>query len=81
VQAKALLALARPQEALAAAERACASPRSVPADMFVRICALATIGERDRAVTEFGQLRPAFAGTLPFKETATELRRLGIPIE
>jgi tetratricopeptide (TPR) repeat protein len=81
LRAKVLLLLGRSQEALAAAERACADPHSVPADRFIRIRALAAIGEKDRAVAEMQQLRPQFEGTLPFAEAAAELQRLGVAID
>jgi len=80
-RAKALLLLGRSQEALAAAERACADPHSVPADKFVRICTLAAVGEKDRAVAEMQQFRPEFEGTLPFAEAVAELKRLGVAID
>jgi hypothetical protein len=81
MRAKTLLMLCRPHEALAAAERACAAPHSVPADKFVRICARAAVGEKDRAVGELQQLRGEYEGTLPFDEAVAELKRLGLTIE
>ena len=81
LRAKTLLMLDRPQEALAAAERACADPHSVPADKFVRIRALAAVGETNRAVAELRQLQPEFEGTRPFAEAAADLMRLGFAIE
>jgi tetratricopeptide (TPR) repeat protein len=81
MQAKALLVVGRPQEALVAAERACAAPHSVPADRFVRITALAAIGDTDRAVAEFKELAPDFKGTASYTEAAAELKRLGAAID
>jgi hypothetical protein len=80
LQAKVLLTLSRPKEALAAAEQACADPHSVPADRFVRLCARAAVGEKDRALAELELLRPQFAGTRPFAEAIAELKRLGVAV-
>jgi tetratricopeptide (TPR) repeat protein len=80
LRALALLKLGRPQEALAAVERACADPHSVPADKFVRIRALAAIGEKERAVAELQQLQPEYEGTLAFVEAVADLKRLGVAI-
>ena len=81
MRAKALLMVGRPQEALVAAERACAAPHSVPADRFLRVVALATVGEAARAVAAFRELAPDFKGTVPFTEAAAELKRLGITVD
>ena len=80
LRALTLLKLGRPQEALAAVERACADPHSVPADKFVRIRALAAIGEKERAVAELQQLKPEYEGTLGFAEAVAELKRLGVAL-
>lgn len=80
LQALTLLALNRPREALAAAERACQDPHRVPADTFVRIRALAAVGEIDRAVGELEQLRAEFQTTQPFQDAVADLRRLGLAI-
>jgi hypothetical protein len=80
LQAKVLLTPSRPKEAFAAAEQACADPHSVPADKFVRLCARAAVGEKDRALAELELLRPQFAGTRPFAEAIAELKRLGVAV-
>ena len=64
----------------AAVKRAFADPHSVPADKFVRIRALAAIGEKERAVAELQQLKPEYEGTLGFAEAVAELKRLGVAI-
>jgi tetratricopeptide (TPR) repeat protein len=74
LRALTLLQLGRPREALASVERACAHPHSVPADKFVRIRALAAIGEKERAVVELQQLQPEYEGTLGFAEAVAEIR-------
>jgi hypothetical protein len=53
----------------------------VPADKFVRIRALAGVGEIDRALGELTQLQPHYEGTRPFAEAVAELKRLGVGIE
>src|SRR5262249_17424974 len=60
LRALTLLKLGRPQEALAAVERACADPHSVPADKFVRVRALSAIGEKKRAGAELPRPKPAY---------------------
>jgi tetratricopeptide (TPR) repeat protein len=81
MRARALLMVGRAQEALVAAERACAAPHSVPADQFVRTIALAATGDTDGAVAEFKKLAPDFKGTVPFTEAAAELKRMGIAVD
>jgi tetratricopeptide (TPR) repeat protein len=81
LRAETLLALGRPQEALAAAERACADPHSVPADKFVRIRALAGVGEIDRALGELKHLQQEYEGTRGFAEAMAALKWLGAKID
>jgi len=80
LRALTLLKLGRPQEALTAVERACADPHSVPADKFVRIRALAAMGEKERPVAELQQLQAEYEGTSGFAEAVADLKRLGIAI-
>ena len=78
MRATALLALNQPKAALEAAERACSYSTSVPADKFVRLRALAALGETQRALAEFAVLKPDYEGTLPYNEAVAGLRKLGI---
>src|SRR5262245_21467171 len=80
-QARALLLLGRPHEALAAAERAVAEPRTVPADLFIRLRALAAVGQTAQALAELRRLKSEVERTAPYREAVAELRRLGLMVD
>ncbi len=80
-QARTLLLLDRPHEALAAIKRAVADPRTVPADMFVRLRALAAVGQTARALAELRRLKSEFERTAGYSEAVAELRRLGLTVD
>jgi len=81
LRARTLLLLHRPHEALAAAERAVADPRTVPADAFIRLRALAAVGEAGQALAELRRLKPEFERTDGYREAVAELRRLGLTVD
>jgi tetratricopeptide (TPR) repeat protein len=81
LRAMALLLLGRPHEALAAAERAVAHPRTVPADRFIRLHALAAVGQTAQALAELSRLKPVFERTNGYREAVAELRRLGLTVD
>jgi tetratricopeptide (TPR) repeat protein len=81
LRARALLLLGRPHEALAAAERAVADPRTVPADLFIRLRALAAVGQTAQALAELRRLKPEFERTNGYREAVAELRRLGVTVD
>jgi tetratricopeptide (TPR) repeat protein len=80
-RARALLLLGRPQEALAAAERALADPRTVPTDAFIRLRALAAVGQTAQALAELRRLKSEYEGTAPYREAVADLRRLGLMVD
>jgi len=79
-KSKALLALGRADEALLAADAAILLPHSTPSDKFMRIMALANIGEIETAIAELSKLEKTYKGTAPYNDTVAEFKRLKIPL-
>lgn len=79
-KARALLALERPDEALQATDKAIALPGSTPADLFLRVQALAYLGETEMAQTELITLKTIYDGTAPYNEVAEIFKSLSIPL-
>ena len=73
LRARTLLVLGRLHEALVAAERA--------GEVFVRVRALAALGQTDQALAELQRLKPTQERTAPFNEVVAELRRLGLTVD
>ena len=79
-KSKALLALGRADEALAAADAAIRLPHSTPSDKFMRVIALANIGETETARAELSKLEKIYKGTAPYNDAVAEFKRLNIPL-
>jgi len=78
-KSKALLALGRADEALIAADTAIRLPHSTPSDKFMRVKALANIGDIETALNEFSELEKTYKETVPYNDVVEELKRLRIP--
>jgi len=79
-KSKALLALSRPDEALVAADAAIELRHSTPSDKFMRVIALANIGNTEIALSEFYELEKTYKGTAPYFDAIEEFKRLNIPL-
>lgn len=79
-KSKALLALGRADEALVAADAAIRLPHSTPSDKFMRVMALANIGDTDTARAELSKLEKIYKGTAPYNDVVAEFERLNISL-